>query len=360
MHYPIDRLQRVASTIFAAAGSEKDEADLVAEHLIEAHLNGHDSHGLIRVRAYIIGMEMGKLHPNRTVSVVTETDSILVLDGHNGYGQAIGMQANNLGIEKAKKTGMATVALRQAGHVGRLGKWAEDAADAGLASLFFVNAPRPGGAALAPFGGTDRRLNAGPIAMGMPASDGPHVILDYSTAAVAKGKVRVAKNRGEKLREACIVAADGSLTDDPNALDGPPPGALLAFGGHKGYGLCVFTDLFAGILTGDGADYEGEETEWYPLNNWMAIYLDPAKFGDTGEMARKVKKYRGWLKESPPAKGVDEVLLPGEFEVRTRAQRIKEGIDLDDQTFGQIVDAGRRVGVTKEQIDRIMAGANAV
>lgn len=356
MLYPIDRLQRVASTIFAAAGSDKAEADLVADHLLEAHLNGHDSHGLIRVLAYVRGIEMGKLFPNRTVSTVLETDSILVLDGHNGYGQAVGKQANDLGIAKAKKSGLAMVALRQAGHVGRLGKWAEDAADAGLASQFFVNAPRPGGAALAPFGGTDRRLNAGPIAMGMPATDGPHVILDYSTASVAKGKVRVARNRGEKLREACIVAADGSITDDPVALDGPPAGALLCFGAHKGYGLCVFTDLFAGILTGDSADYEGEPGEWYPLNNWLATYIDPAAIGDAADMAAKIKKYRAWLKDSPPAKGVDEVLLPGEFEVLTRTERARQGIELDDNTFGQIIEAGAKVGVSKATIDGLMAG----
>jgi uncharacterized oxidoreductase len=286
---------------------------------------------------------------------VLETDSLLILESNHGYGQVVAMDATDAGIAKARKTGIAMVTVRNAGHFGRLGAWAERAAKSGQATVYFANSARPGGAQLAPFGGSDRRLNSGPVCLGMPVEGKDPIILDISTASVAMGKVRLARNRGTPLREACVVDANGRLTDDPNALYGPPPGALLPFGGHKGSGLCIFTDLFGGILSGAGANYRGEPCEWYPHNNMIAIHIDVAQLGYGHELTREVTDYVEWIKESP-SPNPEGVLMPGEFEVRNRRERGETGIDLDEKTWEQLLESGESWGLPREEAKRIAMG----
>jgi uncharacterized oxidoreductase len=246
------------------------------------------------------------------------------------------------------------VTMRNAGHIGRLGAWAEMAAAENQATIYFVNAARPGGAQLAPFGGTDRRLNAGPICMGMPAESGHPIILDMSTASVAMGKIRLARNKKEKLREPCIVDGHGNLTDDPEGLYGPPPGAVLPFGGHKGSGLCMFTDLFGGILSGAGADYDGPPCEWYPINNMMAIHIDVGTFADTGLISQQVAKYSDWVRASKPQNPDVAVQMPGDYEWLTRRKRLKTGVEVDDTTWKQVVQAAEMVGVAKADAEALV------
>jgi uncharacterized oxidoreductase len=323
--------------------------------LIDCHLCGHDSHGLIRVLPYVKGLREGSLVANQHITVIFENDAVALSDGNKAFGQVAAKEATDLGIAKAAKGGIALIGVRYGGHVGRLGAWAERAAGAGQASIFFVNAPREGGASLAPFGGTDRRLGAGPFALGMPAGEGPPVVLDGSTAAVARGKVRLARNKGELLAEACIIGADGKRTDDPNALEGPPLGALLPFGAHKGSGVCMFTDLFGGILAGANADYAGEPGEWYPINNIFAVFIDPAVFAEPGPMLAAVEAYRAWVKASPPAAGFAETMLPGEMEARTKAGRAAAGIEIDAATWEQVLEGAELAGMTRDEANGFLA-----
>lgn len=351
-----DNLRQLVHTIFTAVGSETREADIIAEHLVDACLSGHDSHGVIRVLPYVKAVTQGQLTPNRRPTVQFETDTIVLLDGNNGYGQVAAFEATEIGIAMAKRSGLAMVTLRNCGHVGRMGAWAERAAAAGQATIYFVNSVRRGGATLAPFGGTDRRLNAGPICLGMPVTEGEPVVLDISTSSVAMGKVRLARNMNTRLREACIIDAQGNLTDDPNALYGPPPGAVLPFGTHKGYGFCVFTDLFGGILSGAGADYSGEPCEWYPTNNMVAIHMDLATFTDIDSVSDQVRAYADWVKASPPQNPDGEVLMPGEAESKSRRQRKDQGIEVDDTTWGQVMQACDLAGVPNETVTTILNG----
>lgn len=358
MHFKPKALQGILEVIFRSAGSDAAEARLVADHLVDCSLSGHDSHGPIRTLAYIKAAKKQELVPNQQPTVLFSNDTIATLEGNRGYGQVIALAATDLGIEKAKKSGLAMITVRNAGHVGRLGAWAERAAAAGQATLYFVNAPRPGGAQLAPFGGTDRRLNAGPICFGMPSGDGKPVVLDFSTAAVAMGKIRLARNKKEKLREPCIVDGYGNLSDDPEALYGPPPGAVLPFGGHKGSGLCMFTDLFAGLLSGAGADYEGTPGEWYPTNNMMVLHIDVGTFANVGTVSGQLAAYAAWVKKSPPQTPGGQVLMPGDYERLSREDRA-EMIEVDDTTWEQVLEAADIAGVPRAAIDAMMPGATA-
>jgi len=201
MRVPVAALQEFVTRIFAAAGCPDAEAARVARYLIEANLTGHDSHGVVRVPRYVAGLREGGVIADRSVAVVFETDAMAVVDGQMGLGQTVAPQAVELGIGKALKGGAAVVALRNAGHIGRVGDWAELAAARGLISVHFVNAHAS--VLVAPFGGTERRFSTAPFAVGVPRPGQPPVVLDFATSLVAEGKVLVASNGGKPNPGGC-------------------------------------------------------------------------------------------------------------------------------------------------------------
>ena len=184
-------LQDFVGDIFTAAGCSAEEGARVGKYLVRANLTGHDSHGVARVQRYVHWKKAGVVVADRTVEVLTETPVIAVVDGLHGFGQTVAPQAVQIGIDKCSKNGLSMVALRNAGHIGRVGDWAEMAAEAGLVSVHFVNAS--GSVLVAPFGGTERRLSTAPFVVGVPRPGQHPVILDFATSIVAEGKVLVLK-----------------------------------------------------------------------------------------------------------------------------------------------------------------------
>jgi hydroxycarboxylate dehydrogenase B len=204
----------LVASVFRHAGSSPDEAAIIADHLIEANLAGHDSHGVIRVAPYLKLLERGGVEANREARIMTDGGAVITVDGQQGYGQPIAKQAIDLGIERARQYGVAVVGIRNASHVGRVGAWAEQAAAAGMISLHFVNTSGAG-ILVAPFGGSDRRLSVNPIAMGVPRPGADPIIHDMSTGIIAAGKVRVAQNKGELVPEGCLIDGRGEPTATP-------------------------------------------------------------------------------------------------------------------------------------------------
>jgi uncharacterized oxidoreductase len=228
--------------------------------------------------------------------------------------------------------------------LGRIGHFAELAAHAGFIALCFVNTTGSGVLA-APFGGIDRRLSANPLAVGIPNAAGSPIVLDISTCAIAEGKIRVALNKGESVPGGCLIDHTGRPTNDPEVFYGDPPGAILPFGGHKGFGLSLAVDILAGALTGGGCTRAGVDR----LEQGMLILaLDPARFvprdGFGGEVARFIAYVRTSRTTAP---GV-EILMPGEPEQRSRLQRRKHGIEIDENTWRQLVESCQSLGVPDE------------
>src|SRR4051812_12140555 len=219
-----DPLRTLITDIFHAAGCDGAEAGRVATRLVEANLVGHDSHGVIRVSSYVQWLKAGKVLAGRSIEVVFENEAIAVVDGQFGFGQTIGEQAMRLGIDKCSRHGVAVVALRNSGHLGRIGDWPLMAAEAGKISLHFVNTTGAG-ILVAPFGGINRRLSANPIAAGVPMAGGRPLLLDISACTVAEGKIRVALNKGVHVPENCLLDAKGQPTTDPKVFYADPPGA---------------------------------------------------------------------------------------------------------------------------------------
>jgi uncharacterized oxidoreductase len=347
-----DRLKKLIAVIFQAAGSHQPEAERIAHCLVEANLVGHDSHGVIRVPPYIDWLVNGKVFANRHINVVFENDVMAIVDGQFGFGQVIGEEAMQLGIAKVSGHGVAVIALRNSGHLGRIGDWAIMAAAAGKASLHFVNTSG-GGILAAPFGGVSRRLSANPIAAAVPVKNRPPIILDISTCAIAEGKVRVALNKGVTVPDNCLLDGQGKPTNDPKAFYGPPPGAILPFGGHKGYGLSVIVEMLAGAMTGGSCS--NPETK-HVSNNMFTILMDPGFFQDSEEFSGEVARFIAYVKSAAKADPRVDILMPGEPEERTKANRLESGIELDDKTWDQLVDTCRSVGIFQSSIDSILRG----
>lgn len=346
--YQPDSLQKLVTAIFAAAGCEKSEAECIADHLVQANLTGHDSHGVIRTPIYIRWLREGKVLANQKLKVIFENDALAVVDGCLGFGQPIAREAMQMGIAKARKSGVAVIALRNSGHVGRVGHWAEMAVAAGLVSIHFVNTSGLG-MLVAPVGGINRRLSANPVAVGIPVAGGEPIIYDISTSSVAEGKLKVAFNKGVLVPDGCIIDSAGQPTNDPAVFYGEPPGAILPFGGYKGYGLGIVAELMAGALTGSGCTTPGKDRLEQGM---LSILLDPAalQVGDT--MSEDARCFIDFVKSSEKVSPTAEILMPGDIERRNRADRTARGIELDEKTWSQIAAAAESEKVTSDLIAR--------
>ena len=335
-------LRQVGAAIFAAAGASPQAADVVAGLLADANAVGHDSHGVIRIPQYISTIEKGEIDPEAPVAVVRETAVAAVLDGQWGFGQVVAHHAVEWGLERAERYGVAAVTVKNCNHIGRLGSYVERIAERGMIGLLCVNS-HGGGASVAPWGGKEGRLSTNPLSAGLPDGEGGALVLDMTTSMVAEGKVRIKRNRGEQTPPGWIIDAEGQPSTEPGDFYGQPRGSLLPFGGsmgHKGYGLGVVVDLLSGALSGAGCT-RGRSSRIG--NGCFLLVVDIGRFQPLAEYAAQVKSYIAYIKASPKAEGFVDILMPGELEERER-QRRREGIFVEDETWGQILDCGRRVG----------------
>jgi hydroxycarboxylate dehydrogenase B len=356
----VERLIDFVAEVFTRSDSSPGEARRIATYLTTANLTGHDSHGVIRVPVYIRWKKMGSVVPDQTVERVVDTPSLAVVDGRFGYGQTVAPQAVRIGIEKCKASGLAAVALRNAGHIGRVGDWAEMAAAEGLVSVHFVNAA--GSVLVAPYGGVERRMSTAPYCVGIPRQGQGPIVLDFATSIVAEGKVLVASRGGKKLPKGALIDLDATLSEDPEVLYGPHTaegprdhgrgkGAIRAFGEHKGSGLAFICELLGGALTGTGAT--GPNRRF--ANGMFAIYVDPKVVDTSNFFDGEISRYVTYFKDTKPAAGIDAVLIPGEPEAKMRAERTRNGVPLPDDTWAAIVNTAREVGVGEASIQRATA-----
>lgn len=353
-------LREIVRDIFVAAGCSDAEGTQLATSLVGANLTGHDSHGVVRVPRYVEWKAEGAFIAGRTVEIVRETPVIAVVDGKYGFGQTVAPQAVSIGIRKAKAMGLSAVALRNAGHVGRVGEWAEMAAADGLVSIHYVNAPQS--LLVAPYGGVDRRFSTAPYSVGIPRPGTDPLILDFATSVVAEGKVLVASQGGKKIPDDALVSPDGSRSGDPHVLYGDfdpvgprnykqGKGAIRAFGEHKGSGLAFMCELLGGSLTGTGAADE-KRARW--ANGMLSFYIDPAQLDPGDFIPKDVQRYVDYVKSSRPVAKDGEVLVPGEPEIKNRKDREANGIPLPDDTWSAISATARKVGLDDARIARAL------
>ena len=354
MIFQASNLARAIEAIALAGGSDSAEAKLVAENLVTANLVGHDSHGIGMMPRYVEALLEGGLHPNRKVEVKLDGGSLLALDGGAGYGQSIGLQATRMAIERAKTHGVAIIALGNSHHLGRIGHWAEMAVAEDMVSMHFVNVQSF--ARVAPFAGADRRFGTNPVCIGIPLPDEPPFVLDMATSAVAQGKLRVAHNKRAKIPLGWLIDDRGNPTDDPRWGVTAPLGAMSCFGEHKGYGLAVACELLGGALTGGGVTDYDNKTQRRVLNGMLSIVIDAKRLGTRERFEKDAKSFLGWLRDSRAAPGHDRIRIAGEPEREYRAQREREGVPVDDETWNEIRAAAAKLKLDAEEVDALARG----
>lgn len=347
-------LETTVRDVFAAAGCDGTEATRIARELVGANLTGHDSHGVVRVPSYVERLRSGHVLAGRSAEVVTDGGAFVLLDGGFGFGQTVAAQAVELGVERASANGSCIVALRDAGHIGRVGAYAETACAAGLIAIHLVNVA--GSVLVAPFGGIEPRFSTAPVAVGVPLPGRP-VVLDFATSVVAEGKVQVASYGGKPVPGDALIDADGTRTGDPRALygdyadddlrvAGTGAGALRAFGEHKGSGLALVCELLAGAFTGGGCSGPPpSEGRARIANGMLSIYLSPGHFGTREEFERVGRGYVDWVLSSRPVRPGAPVLLPGDVEQRTRTARLADGVPLPRASWETIRRTAVGLGV---------------
>jgi uncharacterized oxidoreductase len=337
-------LRRLTRAIFVAMGSDIREAEIVSNHLVEANLRGHDSHGVGLIPMYARDRRAGFLRTNGHAQLVREDGVIGIFDGGMAYGHVVAREATAWGVTKARLSGAAIVALRNSYHLARVGSYGEQAAGAGLVSIIFVNVVA-GPQAVAPFAGADGRFQTNPVCIAVPAGFGrPPVVLDFATSRIAMGKVRVANNEKRRLGPGVLQDWKGLPTVDPGIMFEEPLGSLLPFGEHKGSGLALMCELLAGALTGGPTNHAVKPPRNGVINNLFAVFVDPARFGELPLFGREIEAVLAHVKASPPASPDQSVLVAGEPERLSRSQRLASGIPIDQTTWGEIQAVAESVG----------------
>jgi hydroxycarboxylate dehydrogenase B len=347
-------LTDLVQSLLEHAGAEPERARICAEHLVAANLKGHDSHGVGMAPSYVQAIRAGKLQPNARPSVVHERGAVMVVDGGFGLGAPVARETIAMAIERARQFGVACVALRNACHIGRIGAYGEQCAEAGFISMHYVNVVGAG-PAVAPYGGREPRFLTNPYCCAIPRRGGDPVVLDFATSAIAIGKLRVAYMKGETIQPNVLVDPDGRPSNDPRTLfEGQARSMLLPFGLHKGGGMQVLCEILGGALAGRWTMQPGSDRRFgAAVNNMLAVVIDPEAFGERDAFEAEADAMLDYISATEPAEGFDRVRLPGEPERESVALRLASGVPIDDNTWRQLRDAAASVGMAIDAFEAL-------
>jgi len=347
-----EKLNQIVVKILTNAGSNSKEAEIVASHLVQSNLLGHDSHGVGMVPIYVSNISDGSLIPNQHVVKVREDMAMQVFDGQRGYGQRIASEVMQSAIANCRQNGLTVAAVRNVHHVGRVGAYGEQGLAAGLISIHFVNVVGYG--RIAPHGGRDGRLGTNPMCIAIPGTkETEPILLDMASSKLPVGKVRVALEAGVSVGDDNLLDADGNPTNDPHTIYNEPPGALLPVGSYKGYGIALCCEVLAGALCGGGTVQNRDGKTGGVINNMLTFLVDPERLVDLDWMHREIDAIVRHVKASPPVDPKEPVRIAGDPERETWKQRKAEGIPLSSGSWQALCKAAEKVGVPTREIEAI-------
>lgn len=342
MNYDAATLKVFVEKVMKKAGLQQTEAELFADSLVFADLRGIGSHGITRLRTYARRVECGVINPRAVPRVIGDAGALIHVDGENGIGVSTAMWAMNLCIERARETGCCFALVKNGNHFGTGAYYSMYAAKQNMIGFIISNSE----AGVVPAGGTKPMLGTNPLSVAMPAGRHEPVVLDMATSIVARGRVVLAQKEGRTIPEGWCVDKNGVSTTDPTAALN---GAMLPFGGVKGYAISLLIDLicssFAGALNGRTTPHF-----WDDFNNpqnvgHMLGAFDIAKICPISQYAQSMDSALDEFKACPPSPGVEEVMIPGEPESRTYIQRMQEGIPLSEAVVKDLIGVGEQYGV---------------
>ncbi len=326
-----DRLARQA---FENAGLNPKRATAAARVLVDAELMGISTHGAARLVSYSARMQEGSIDAAADITVERRAASLGLVDGRNGLGTAVAAEALELALSMVEDTGIAYVGCRHSNHLGALAPYALQACEKGYLLIAGSNAS----AMMAPWGGAEVRLGNNPIAVGVPVSDGSHVILDIAMSEAARSKIRAAAKAGTPIPSGWAADSEGVPTTDPVAA---LAGLLLPIGGHKGSGLALMVDILSGVLTGGSFLNEvasGAESPDQRSNlGHFFLAIDPDRLIGRATFDEAMARFRNIVMSTPPASGTERVTLPGERMLARRRAALANGISLPHDLHASLV-----------------------
>lgn len=299
-----EEAMKVSQDILKLVGTPHEYALSVAESLVQAQEAGHASHGIIRLLEYADSVQKKVIDPIVRPTIFREEGATAVIDSHWGWGQIACKYAVEVAAKKAKEYGVAIVSIQGCNHIGRLGEYLEMLAADGLISVMWCNADP----SVAAYGGKDRLFGTNPFAVGIPSDDVP-VVIDFATAQSAEGKLRVARANGSSIPVGTVIDKNGK--DSTNPQDFYDGGALLPFGGHKGYCLSLMIELLGGTLSGNHPTTTAAYTRGYGT---VLMAIDPEKFFGTVLFKSEISEATKNIRATTPAKPGQPVLVPGDVE----------------------------------------------
>lgn len=336
-----EQAKKACQDMLRAVGVPPQDAELIADALVFADLRGVGSHGIVRLASYIKRVRLGLMNPAASPSIVHSTASTALVDGSNGFGQVVAMKAMNLAIEMAGATGAGLVGVRNSNHFGTAAYYVMAAVNAGMIGMVLSNAAP----AMAPWGGAVAMLGTNPLAVGIPAGEELPILLDMATSAVARGKIRLAAKKGERIPEGWALNGRGEPTTIPQeAL----AGTLLPASGPKGYGLALVIDVLSGLLTGSGFGRRVKPLEDLsgPIRaGHLLAAVNVEAFTSLPSFKSNVDAFIREIRKAPKAAGVERIYLPGEIEFETGTRLQKEGMTLPEKVAADLRALAAELGV---------------
>ena len=321
------KLYKFCLNAMAKCNLSLSDARIIADVLVTTDLMGTNTHGTKQLRLLLRNIREGGISDSACPKIITDGMSFAIIDGNFAMPMVTSTFAMKIAIEKASKSGIAYVAVKRSSHFGAAGYYANMAAKADMVGLAMSNVDP----CMTVPGGKRPMLGTNPMAYAIPTGSDP-VFLDIATSVVAVSKVYTAKTLSKKLPDKWLVDKDGIPTDDPTGY--PAEGAILPFGGHKGYGIAVLVEVLSAVLT--GANFTMDVSCWLrdfanPVNQGHAfLAIDVSKLMPVNDFKERMDKMIAQIKNSPKAKGTDEIFLPGEIEHNKYKKSLVDGIDLPD------------------------------
>ena len=334
-------LRDLVTALFAAARVPEEEARLVADTLIRADLWGHSSHGVMRAPWYLDRLHTGVMTPTTNPETLVDAGAVSVIDGRDGVGQVIAHRAMSDAIARSRAHGVGIVSVRFSNHHGALGYFTRLAAEQGCIGILIAN----GSPAMAPWGGLSKIIGTNPWSIAAPAGRHAPLMLDIANTAVARGKIFLARQKGQPIPLGWAVDSEGRPTTDPVAA---LSGLILPMAGHKGYAISMMMDVLAGALSGSAvmAEVNGPyQSDKRSGSGHFVMALDIARFGPPDAFEARIERMIAEIKVVPLADGFEEVFYPGEIEARNEARHLRDGLDLPEKSIRDLLAAAGRLGV---------------
>ncbi len=336
--FPVEGLAAASTRVFTAAGMPRAMAAQLTAWLVSANRSGHPSHGLQRVPEYVRQIREGVMDPAARPRVLCETDTTVVLHGQRGPGHFAAEALTRALAAKCRTSQIAMGGIVHGTHIGRLGEWAELAAELGV--LLYMSLGSVSGAMTAAFGAREGLLGTNPVAFGAPGLQDDAFVMDFATSAAAEGKIRVARDSGNAVPDGWLLDSQGRPSTNPNDLY--TGGKLLTFGQHKGSAIALMTTLLSAVTaSADPQVREGASV--------FAFAVDPNAFGQGDRARASIQRQLDRTRAAAPAAGFADVQVPGDFERRSRAAQADGPLELPEPTWDAFLAAAESVGVSRAE-----------